>query len=96
MVVTVSNRESAIWRTASVKTVLRETQLKYVDVEEMRVITNNRCTAEQLKGDKVENVVMGGSRVGELGKVGREQKLKSIVINGFEIGEVAKIGKLQN
>ena len=42
VVVIVSNRESAIWRKASVKTVLRENQLKYVDVEEMRVITNNR------------------------------------------------------
>ena len=35
VVVIVSNRESAIWRKASVKIVLREKQLKYTDVEEM-------------------------------------------------------------
>ena len=66
----VSNRESAIWREASVKTVVRENQLKYVDVDEMRVITNNRCIAEQVKSDEAENVVMDGSKVGEFGKVG--------------------------
>ena len=58
MFVLVSNRESAIWRNASVKTVLQENQLKFVDVEGMRVITNNRCIAEQIKNDKAENVVM--------------------------------------
>ena len=36
VVVIVRNRESAIWKNASVKTVLRENQLKYVDVEGMR------------------------------------------------------------
>ena len=74
VVVIVSNRESAIPRNASVKIVLQENQLKYVDVEGMRVITNNRCIAEQIKSDKVENVVMDGSKVGKFGKVGREQK----------------------
>ena len=70
VVIIVSNRQSAIWRKASVKTVLREKQLKYVDVEEMGVITNNRCIAEQIKNDKAENVVMDGSKVGKYGKVG--------------------------
>ena len=51
VVVIVSNRESAIWRNASVKIVLRENQPKYVDIEGMRVITNNKCTAEQIKND---------------------------------------------
>ena len=60
-----ANRESAIYRHASVKTVLRENQLKYVDVEGMRVVTNIRCIAEPIKNDKAENVVMEGSRVGE-------------------------------
>ena len=71
MVVVVSNRESAIWRNASMKTVLRKIQLKYVDVEGMRVIRNNRCTAEQIKNDTAKNVVMDGSKVGEFRKVGR-------------------------
>ena len=34
VVIIVMNRESAIWRKASLKTVTRENQLKYVDVEE--------------------------------------------------------------
>ena len=42
VVVIVSNRESAIWRNASVKIVLQENQLKYVDVEGMRVVTNKQ------------------------------------------------------
>ena len=45
VVVTVSNRESEIWRNASVKIVLRENQLKHVDVEGMRVVTNNSFIA---------------------------------------------------
>ena len=89
MVVIVSSRESAMWRNASVKTVLRKNQLKYVDVDGMRVVTN-RCVAEQIKNDKAKNVVMDGSEVGEFGKVGREQILKSIVMNGV------KVGKLEN
>ena len=48
---------------ASLKIVRRENQLKYVYVEEMRVITNNRCIAEQINHDKAENVVMDGSKV---------------------------------
>ena len=81
VVVIVSNRDSAIWRNARVKTVLPENQLKYVDVEEMRVVTNNRCIVKQIKNDKAENVVMDGSKVGEFGIVGREQNLKSTVTN---------------
>ena len=41
-------------------TVVRENQLKHVDDNEMRVITNNRCFAEQVKSGKVENLVMDG------------------------------------
>ena len=40
---------------------------------------------------KVENVVMDGSRVGEFGKVGREQKLQSIVMGGVESGKEDKV-----
>ena len=71
----VSNKESTIWGKTSVKTLLREKQLKYTDVEEMGVFTNDRHIAEQIKGDstlsvygnllrsKVENVVMNGQKV---------------------------------
>ena len=53
--VIVRNKKSAIWKDASMKTLLRDDQLKYIDVEGMRVVTNNRCVAEQIKSDKVEN-----------------------------------------
>ena len=70
--------------------------MKYIDIEEMRVVTNDRHIAEQIKSDptlsvrdcllnrKVENVVMNGPGVGELGK---EQHLKSIVMNGVKKGK---------
>ena len=69
VVIIVMNRESAIWKKTSLKTVMRENQLKHVDVEETRVVTNNRCVAEQIKHDKVENVVMDGSKVGKFEKL---------------------------
>ena len=59
----------------------------------MRVVTNDRDIAEQIKRDKVESVVTNGSKVGEFGKVGREQNVKNVVMNGVKSGEV---GKLEN
>ena len=116
VVIIVSNEGSTVWRKTSVKTLLREKQLQYTDVEEMRVVR-----AEQIKSDstlraqgnllrsKVENVVMDGPKVGEFGKVGREQKLKSIVMDGVKSGKedkvknvvmdevkTGKVGKLEN
>ena len=44
----VLSRESTIWRGASGK---RERQLKYIDVEEMRVVTNDKHIAGQIKND---------------------------------------------
>ena len=58
--VIVLNEQSAIWKVASIKTLSRGDQLKYIDVEGTRVIPNNRCVAEQIKSDKVENVATGG------------------------------------
>ena len=42
----------------------------------MRVVTNNRCTAEQIKNDKAENVVKDGSKVGEFGKSWQRTKFE--------------------
>ena len=69
--------------------------MKYIDVEEMRVVTNDKHMRESV--------------CGEFGKVGGEQKLKSIVMDGVRsgkedkvknvvMGEVktGKVGKLQN
>ena len=49
MVVIVLSKASAMWREESMKTLLHDAQLKYVDVGETRVLTNSRCTAEQIK-----------------------------------------------
>ena len=60
VVVTVMNEEPAIWKDASMRTLARDHQLKYIGNEGMRVVTKNRCAAEQIKSDKVENVATGG------------------------------------
>ena len=44
----VSNKESTVWRKTTVKTLLRKKQLKYTDVEETRVVTNDRHIAGQI------------------------------------------------
>ena len=89
----VLSRKSTIWRRAIVKTLLRKRQMKYIDVEGMRVVTNDKHIAERIKSDsavparecllnrKVENVVMNGPEVGKLEK---EQNLKSIVMDGVK------------
>ena len=119
VVIIVTNRESTVWRKTSVKTLLTEKQLK--NTEEMRVVTNDRPTAEQIKSDstlsaqgnllrsKVKNVVMGGQKLENLEKVGREQKLNNIVMDGVKSGKgekvksvvmngvkTGKVGKLEN
>ena len=54
------------------KTLLRDGQQNYIDVVGMRVLTNNRCVAEQIKSDEVT----GGIDVGEFGKVGKRQNFE--------------------
>ena len=49
-------QESTVWKDASTNTPVRGGQLKLIDVEGMRLVTNIRCAAEQIKSDKVENV----------------------------------------
>ena len=96
-VVLVLSRKSTIWRGAIVKTLLRKRQMQYIDVEEMRVVTNDKDSAEQIKSDltlpvrerllnrKVENVVMNRPEVRKLGK---EQHLKSMVLDGVKKWEM--------
>ena len=50
-VATLLSRKSTIWRRVIVKTLLRKGQMKYVDVEEMRVVTNDKHIGEQIKSD---------------------------------------------
>ena len=47
----VLSRKSTIWRRAIVKTLLRKRQMKYLNVEEMSVVTNVKYIAEQIKSD---------------------------------------------
>ena len=42
VVVIVLNEESAIWKDASMETLSRDDQLKYIDVEGMRVVTKQQ------------------------------------------------------
>ena len=41
VVVIVLSKRSTIWRKTSMRTLTREEQLRYIDVEEMRVVTND-------------------------------------------------------
>ena len=62
----------------------------------MRLVTNNRCAAEHIKSDKVENVVTGGVKIGEFGKVGNRQNLQSIVMNGVKSWKSWNVGEFPN
>ena len=75
------------------KAMLRHVQPKYINVEGVRMVTNNRYVAEQITNDKVENVATGGGFGIEIGKVGRSENFKSIIMNGIKIDEVENVGK---
>ena len=109
VVVIVLSKRSTIWRKTSMRTLIREEQLRYIDVEEMRVVTNDKHIAEQIKTDKMESVVMNGSKAGQFGKIDGKQNLKSIVMNGVRSEKEnmvknvvmngvksGKVGKLEN
>ena len=68
VVVIVLSKRSTMWRKTSMRTLIREEQLRYIDVEEMRVVTNDKHIAEQIKTVKMESVVMNGSKVGNFWK----------------------------
>ena len=61
--VVVMSKNSAIWRKTELKSAMQEDQLKYVDAEGMRVVTNSKRIAEQIIYDRVENVVTDGPTV---------------------------------
>ena len=112
IVIIVMSRNSAIWRRANLKSVMRENQLKYADIEEMRVITNSMHVAEQIQIDKDENIVMDELKVGKFRRIERQQNLKSIAMDGVKFRgddgkqrtkntvmdgvKFGKVGKLEN
>ena len=97
----VLSRKSTIWRRAIVKTLLRKRQMKYIDVEEMRVVTNDKHIAEQIKSDStlparecllnrtVESTVMDGV------KSKRRDFVMNIVMDGPKVGKIGKVEKEQ-
>ena len=90
--VVVMGKYSAIWRRTKMKSVMQEDQLKYVDAEGMRIITNSK-QVEQIKSDKGKCVAMDDQKNTETGKIGGKQNLKSTVMDGVKFG---KVGKCEN
>ena len=90
VVIIVLKKESTIWRKASVKTLLREKQLKDINIEEMRVVTNDRHVVEQIKRDK------GGVRRDEWIKIWRIWKSWQRTKCEERRDESGEVGKLQN
>ena len=91
--VVVMSKYSAIWRRIKMKSVMQEDQLKYVDAEGMRIITNSKHVAEQIKSDKDKCVAMDDQKITETRKIGGTQNLKSTVMDGVKFG---KVGKWEN
>ena len=85
VVVIVLSKRSTIWRKTSMRTLIREEQLRYIDVGEMRVVTNDKHIAEQIKTDKMKSIVMNGVRSE------KENMVKNVVMNGVKRGKVGKL-----
>ena len=90
VVVVAVSKHSAIWKSIKLKSSMQECQLKYVDAEEMRVITNSKHVAEQIKSDRDKRIVMDDQRITESRKIGGKQNSKSTVMNGVKFGKVRK------
>ena len=77
VVLLVLNKESRnLERCKCAKTLLRGDQLKYIDVEGVRVVTNKCCAADQIRSDKVKNVATGEVKRRECGKFGKSQNFE--------------------
>ena len=77
VVVLVLNKESASRENSSMEALLRGDQLKYIDVEGMRVVTNNSCVAEQIKSDKTVNIATGELKMEKVGRAGKREKSRT-------------------
>ena len=80
---------------STVEASLRHVQLKYMDVEGMRLVSNNRCIAEKIKGDKVEHVATVGINIANVGKVGNIEESKNFDMDGVEIEEFVKLEEVK-
>ena len=61
----VLNNASAIFE------MLRGDQLRYIDIDGMRVVPNDRCAVEHINGDKFVNVATGGVKMEILEKLAK-------------------------
>ena len=93
--VLVLHKESATWKESSMNALLRHVQLKSIDVKGMRVVTNNRCVAEQIKCDNVKSVATGGFRFPNFGEVGNSDKSKNVVTDPIKLEKIGKVGKIR-
>ena len=84
-VVVVTTKNSAIWRRASMGLETQKNQLEYVNVERMRIITNSKHVAEQIKIDKGRHIVMDGVKFENDGKIDEKKNLKNTVMDGDKI-----------
>ena len=57
------------------------------------MVTNNRCVAEQIKSDTVENVATGGVKIEQFGNGGKCENSNNIVMDGIQFGI---FGKFEN
>ena len=94
--VVVMSKCSAIWRRTQLKSAVQEDQLKYVDFEGMRIVTNSKHVADQIKSDRDKCVVMDDRKIAGHKKIGGRQNLKSTVMDGVKLGKVGKGGKFHN
>ena len=73
IVVVVMSKNSAIWKKTKLRSVMQEDQLRYVDAEGMRVITNSTHVAEQIKRDKDKSVATDDQKIWNMGKLERDK-----------------------
>ena len=64
--IVVMSKNSAICRKTKLKSVMREDQLRYVDAEGMRIVTNSKHVAEQIKSDRDKCAVMDDQKIENL------------------------------
>ena len=90
VVVIVLSKRSTIWKRTSMRTLMREETLRHIDVEEMRIVTSDKHIADQIKTDKMKNIVINGV------EIEREDKVESVVMNGSKARKFGKIDEKQN
>ena len=90
------SKNSAIWKKTKLKSAMQEDHLRYVDAEGMRVITNSKHVAEQIKRDKDKSVAMDDPKIMESGKNWKATTFEERRDGWSKIWKSWNIGKLQS